>query len=80
MRIEERIAERKKIRAKQRGRIWRKNALKMLCEIQDDYLEHRIESDKVQEGILKDIQGDIASINIRQEIKGTIADPAVNTN
>ena len=60
MGIEERIAERKKIRAKQKGRIWRKNAFKMLCEIQDDYLEHRIESDKVQEGILKDIQGNTA--------------------
>ena len=60
MGIKEKIAERKKIRAKQSGRIWRKNALKMLCEIQDDYLEHRIESDKVTQGILKDIQGSMS--------------------
>lgn len=66
MKIEERIAERKKIRAKQSGRLWRKNALKMLCAICDDYLEHRIRADKVQEGILKDIEGDIAGINIAQ--------------
>jgi len=31
----------------------------MITEILDDYLEHRIKSDKVIEGILKDIQGDI---------------------
>ena len=74
MTIEERIERRKKIRTRQVGRIWRKNALKMLCAICDDYLEHRIRADKVQEGVLKDIQFDIASINIRQEIEGTIAD------
>lgn len=77
MKIEERIAERRKVRAKLSGRIWRKNALKMLCEILDDYLEHRIRTDKVQEGILKDIQDDITYINIRQEIEGTIADSQI---
>lgn len=37
----------------------------MLCEILDDYLEQKIQSDKVLEGILKDIQGDIAGIRER---------------
>ena len=74
MEIEKRIEQRKKVRAVQSGRLFNKNALKMLCAICDDYLEHRIRTDKVQEGVLKDIQFDIASINVRQEIKGTIAD------
>ena len=34
----------------------------MLCEILDDMLEQRIQSDKVIEGILKDIQGGVALV------------------
>lgn len=37
-------------------------AILMISESFDDYIEHRIEADKVLEGILKDIQGNIASI------------------
>ena len=33
------------------------NALLLISESIDDYIEHRIETDKVLEGILKDIQG-----------------------
>ena len=34
----------------------------MISESIDDYIEHRIETDRVLEGILKDIQGNVASI------------------
>ena len=33
----------------------------------DDYIEHRIRTDKVLEGILKDIQGNIAKNEARQD-------------
>lgn len=36
--------------------------LLMISESIDDYIEHRIETDRVLEGILKDIQGNVASI------------------
>ena len=48
----------------------------LIGESIDDYIEHRIQTDKVLEGILKDIQGNIAGINsalgdmdIREEIR-----------
>jgi len=34
----------------------------LISESIDDYIEHRIETDKVLEGILKDIQGNIANM------------------
>lgn len=34
----------------------------MFYDILDDMLEHRIQSDKVIEGILKDIQGSVAQV------------------
>jgi len=34
----------------------------MLCEILDDILQQKLQTDKVLEGILKDIQGNLASM------------------
>ena len=71
MQIEERIAERKKIRAEialDPKRIQKKYreqagpALLLISESLDDYIEHRIETDKVLVGILKDIQGNTAQL------------------
>jgi len=48
-------------------------ALLLISESIDDYIEHRIETDKVLEGILKDIQGNIANlseINIEKLLTG----------
>lgn len=45
----------------------------LISESIDDYIEHRIETDKVLEGILKDIQGNIANlseINIEKLLTG----------
>ena len=44
--------------------------LNMICESLDDYIEHRIRSDKVLEGILQDIQGGISLIS--EEFKNLI--------
>lgn len=61
MTIEERITERKKIRAIIAGAEQNKNPaesiLLLISESLDDYIVHRIETDKTLEGILKDIQG-----------------------
>ena len=62
MKIEKRIEERKKIRAKIAEADPRETNFLLISEILDDYLEHRIEADKVLVEILKDIQGNIASI------------------
>lgn len=60
----ERIEERQKIRAEiaQKGRD-DCNALLLISESLDDYIEHRIKTDKVLEGILKDIQGNISTMS-----------------
>ena len=60
----ERIEERQKIRlviAKHTGNST-ESILLLISEILDDYLEHRIEADKVLQGILKDIQANTAII------------------
>ena len=77
MKIKERIEERQKIRAEianregfsdfHRG----ENTLLLISESIDDYIKHRIQTDKVQEGILKDIQGNLAEVNIRPIEKPT---------
>ena len=83
--IKQRIQDRQKIRAgtaitnakhplSEAGGL-KITTLLLIGESLDDYIEHRMETDKVLEGILKDIQGSLADINLRQEVEGTIADP-----
>lgn len=69
----ERIKERKEIRAQIAGRDHNETVLLLISESIDDYLEHRIQSDKVVEGILKDIKGDISRCEdcIAEKIPGT---------
>ena len=43
------------------------STLLFISESLDNYIEHRIQTDKVLEGILKDIQGNIAENNARQD-------------
>lgn len=64
MQIKNRILERQKIRAEiARHTInCQESTFLLISESLDDYLEHRIETDKVIVGILKDIQGIIASV------------------
>lgn len=59
-----RIEDRQKIRAKiaQHTENRTESTLLLISESLDDYIEHRIQSDKVLEGILKDIQGNLASM------------------
>lgn len=68
--FKERIEERQKIRAEIASRDFgrREDILLLISESLDDYLEHRIETDKVIVGILKDIQGDIALMTDYDEI------------
>ena len=61
MTIKERIEARHKVRAKLMKKRRQDTALVLISHSIDDYLEHRIETDKVQEGILKDIQGNVAN-------------------
>lgn len=56
MTIEERIAEREKIRAE-----IGESVLLLISESIDDYIESRIKADNVLVGILKDIQNNTAS-------------------
>jgi hypothetical protein len=49
-------------------------AILMIAESLDDYIEHRIQTDKVLEGILNDIQGGIASIDESLTIQITTED------
>jgi hypothetical protein len=59
--FKERIKERQKIRAKiADSRFKQSDFFLLISESLDDYIEHAIETDKVLEGILKDIQGNIA--------------------
>lgn len=64
MDIKTRIEERKKIRAEIADHITncQESTFLLISQAIDDYLEHRVETDKVIVGILKDIQGNLASI------------------
>ena len=67
MTIEERIAERQKIRAQIHSQVtgeghW-EDTLLLISESIDDYIDHRIETDKAMVGILKDIQANTATIS-----------------
>lgn len=42
------------------------SALLLISESLDDYIDHRIQADKVLEGILKDIQGNTAIMAEKQ--------------
>lgn len=67
--IKERIAKRQKIRAAINAlQTHDKDSsyLLLISESLDDYIEHQIETDKVLEGILKDIQGNIATSTFKQ--------------
>lgn len=68
MTIKERIAERRKLRAILNGQTINANesTLLLTSESIDDYIEHRIDADKVLAGILKDIQGNIAAMNVER--------------
>ena len=61
----QRIEERQKIRATIAKKSYGDQpgpALLLISESLDDYIEHRIETDKVLEGILKDIEGGVKAI------------------
>lgn len=62
MTIEGRIADRQKVRARIAKKRRRYTALLLISNSIDDYIEYRIKADKVFEGILKDIRGDVASM------------------
>ena len=59
-----RIKERQKIRAEIAKHTidGKESTLLLMSEAVDDYIEHRIEADKVLEGILKDIQANTATM------------------
>lgn len=60
--FKERIFRRNTIRAVIADKGKPSDAFLLISESLDDYLEHQIETDKVIVGILKDIQGSIASV------------------
>ena len=79
--ILERIKERRVIRAnliaslKDRVHTLGEDNWILISESIDDYIEHRIQSDKVLEGILKDIQGNIAeSVDRQLKVENLIKD------
>lgn len=71
MSLKERIQQKEEVRQAIAGRDQKQTAFLLISESIDDYIKHRIESDKVLEGIVQDIQGDIASLAIREEVKST---------
>lgn len=61
----ERITERQKVRAEiasNKYGDWSGHVLLLMSESLDDYIEHKIESNEVLVGILRDIQGNTAEI------------------
>ena len=67
----EKIEERQKIRAeiadpKQNITTLSVDTLLLISESIDDYIEHRIQTEKALEGILKDIQGNTAIMAEKQ--------------
>ena len=64
--ILEKIKERNKIRSEIVEGHHFSQAFVLISESIDDYIEHRIQADKNLEGILKDIQGNIAESVDRQ--------------
>lgn len=68
MTIKEKIAERQKIRAEigisREGKIRAEDILLLISESIDDYIEHRIRTDKVLQGIFLDIQSNISDIQV----------------
>jgi hypothetical protein len=77
MLIKEKIEERQKIRDEIASKGREPDTFLLISESLDDYLEQKIQNDKVVQGILKDIQGEMSVINMREELKWTFPQPLI---